>query len=211
MPVRTAIIEDNSPFAQTIVRHFSRPDSVVQCTAIYSSAEEAIKKLPSDPPQVAMVDIKLPGMSGIECIAHLREVCPEVIFLVLTSFDEDELVFEALKAGACGYLLKRTGPDELTAAINEAMAGGAPMSPQIARQVVSYFHPQQAQRLPSVLSEREDMIVELLAKGLRYKEISDQLGLSFETIRSYVKRIYGKLHVHSRTEAVTKWIGPPKR
>jgi DNA-binding NarL/FixJ family response regulator len=211
MPVRTAIIEDNSPFAQTFLRHFSRPDSVVQCTAVYSSAEEAIEKLPADPPQVAMVDINLPGMSGIECIARLREICPQVIFLVLTSFGDEELVFEALKAGACGYLLKRTGPDELTAAITDAVAGGAPMSPQIARQVVSYFHPQQAQPLPSVLSEREGEIIELLASGLRYKEISDQLGLSFETIRSYIKRIYGKLHVHSRTEAVTKWLGPPKR
>lgn len=211
MSIRTALVEDNAPFAQTFLRHFSRRDSVVRCTAVYSSAEEAIEKIPSDPPQVAMVDINLPGMSGIECVARLRESCPDVIFLVLTAFDDEELVFDALKAGACGYLLKRAAPDELTAAITEAVAGGAPMSPQIARQVVSYFHAKQSQPPPSVLSARESEIIELLANGLRYKEISDRLGLSFETIRSYVKRIYGKLHVHSRMEAVTKWLGPPQR
>ena len=127
-------------FALMIAKHFKRPGSGVQCVAVYGTAEEALEKLPADPPQVALVDINLPGMSGIECIARLRELCPELLCIVLTTFEEDALIFEALKAGACGYLLKRASPDELTEAIKQAVSGGAPMSPQIARQVVGFFH-----------------------------------------------------------------------
>ena len=207
MSIRTAIIEDNSAFAQTFERHFNRQDSGIRCTAVYGSAEEAIEKLPGDPPQVAMVDINLPGMSGIECIAQLRELCPGLLCIVLTTFEEESLIFEALKAGACGYLLKRSSPDELNEAIRQAVSGGAPMSPQIARQVVSYFHSAKPSPATAALSPRENEIIELLAGGLLYKEIAERLELSFETVRSYVKKIYEKLHAHTRTDAVLKWRG----
>jgi DNA-binding NarL/FixJ family response regulator len=205
MPIRTAIIEDNESFAMVFHNHFKRPGSEVLCVAVYGTAEEALKKLPAESPQVAMVDINLPGMSGIECIARLRELCPELLCIVLTTFEEDTLIFEALKAGACGYLLKRSSPEELMASIKDAVSGGAPMSPQIARQVVTFFHKRPPCKHESTLSPREREIIDLLASGLLYKEIAEKLDLKFETVRSYVKKIYEKLQAHSRMEAVTKW------
>jgi DNA-binding NarL/FixJ family response regulator len=205
MPIRTAIIEDNASYASTIEKHFKRPGSEVLCIAVYGTAEDAIAELPADAPEVALVDINLPGMSGIECIARLRELRPEMLCIVLTTFEEDALIFEALKAGACGYLLKRSSPDELTEAIKQAVSGGAPMSPQIARQVVSFFHTRPTRQDETTLSPREREIIDLLASGLLYKEIAEKLDLKFETVRSYVKKIYEKLHAHSRTEAVSKW------
>lgn len=205
MPIRTAIIEDNASYASTIVKHFKRPGSEVVCIAVYGTAEDALVGLPSDTPEVALVDINLPGMSGIGCIARLQELCPDLLCIVLTTFEEDALIFDALKAGACGYLLKRSSPDELTDAIQQAVSGGAPMSPQIARQVVSFFHTRPPRQDEARLSPREREIIDLLASGLLYKEIAVQLDLTFETVRSYVKKIYEKLHAHSRTEAVSKW------
>lgn len=207
MPIHTAIIEDNASFALTLDNHFKRPGSEVLCVAVYGTAEEALAELPAAAPQVALVDINLPGMSGIECIARLRELCPELLCIVLTAFEEDALIFEALKAGACGYLLKRCSPDELTEAIQQAVSGGAPLSPQIARQVVGFFHSRPPRKDESALSPREREIIDLLASGLLYKEIAEKLELKFETVRSYVKKIYEKLHAHSRTEAVSKWKG----
>jgi len=204
-PIQIALVEDNAPFARMFQKHFSRPDSAIQCTGLYRSAEAALKSLPLAPPQVALMDINLPKMSGIECIARLKETCPKTVFIVLTTFDEEELIFNALKAGACGYLLKRSSPAEITAAIREAVAGGAPMSPQIARQVVSFFHSRPAGDQADGLSARQEQIITLLARGLLYKEIASQLNLSYETIRSYVKIIYDKLHAHSRTDAILKW------
>ena len=208
MPIRTALIEDNAAFAQTFEKHFTRDGSDILCVGVYPTGESALKSIPHDPPQVVMVDINLPGMSGIECIARLTDFCPGLPCIVLTTFEEDTLIFDALKAGACGYLLKRSSPDELTAAIRQAVSGGAPMSPQIARQVVAYFR-RDSTRSPnaSVLSPREREIIDLLAQGLLYKEIAQQLELSFETVRSYVKKIYDKLKAHSRTDAVLKWRG----
>lgn len=207
MPIRVAIIEDNVPFAQMFQQHFAGPDEAVLCTAVYSTAEDALAGIPADPPEVVMVDINLPGMSGTECIARLRESCPQTACIVLTTFEEDTVIFEALKAGACGYLLKRSSPDELVDAVKQAISGGAPMSPQVARQVVGFFHQKPPVRSEVALSPRELEIIDLLAGGLLYKEIAERLDLSFETIRSYVKKIYEKLHVHSRTEAVLKWRG----
>jgi DNA-binding NarL/FixJ family response regulator len=210
MPIRTAIIEDNASFASTIDQHFKRPGSEVLCVAVYGTAEAALAELPAAVPQVALVDINLPGMSGIECIARLRELCPDLLCIVLTTFEEDALIFEALKAGACGYLLKRSSPDELTEAIKQAVSGGAPMSPQIARQVVSFFHTRPPRKDGTTLSPREREIIDLLASGFLYKEIAEKLDLKFETVRSYVKKIYEKLHAHSRTDAILKWQGKGK-
>jgi DNA-binding NarL/FixJ family response regulator len=204
-PIRTAIIEDDAPFARMFEDYFNRRGSGIRCMAVYASAVEALAKIPSDPPEVALVDINMPEMNGIEFISRIRTLCPSVICLVLTTFDDDSSVFDALKAGACGYLLKRSSPDEIVSAIEQAVGGGAPMSPHIARQVVGYFHTRPAPDSKDTLSERERQIIGLLATGLLYKEIAEKLDLTFETVRSYVKRIYEKLHVHSRTEAVNKY------
>jgi DNA-binding NarL/FixJ family response regulator len=204
-PIRTAIIEDDAPFARMFEDYFNRHGSGIKCVAVYSTATEALEKIPSDPPEVALVDINMPGINGIEFISRIRTLCPSVICLVLTTFDDDSSVFDALKAGACGYLLKRSSPDEIVSAIEQAVGGGAPMSPHIARQVVGFFHSRPAPGSNDTLSERERQIIALLATGLLYKEIAEKLDLTFETVRSYVKRIYEKLHVHSRTEAVNKY------
>ena len=204
---RIAIIEDDAPFARSFEEHFNRNRSDIRCIAVYSSAEEAIIKIESDPPDIAMVDINLPGMNGIECIMRLKSICPSTICLVLTTFDNNSMIFDALKAGACGYLLKRTAPADIAGAIREALAGGSPMSPNVARQVVSFFHRTPTPRNQSALTDREREVIDLLARGLLYKEVADRLNLSFETIRSHVKRIYEKLHAHSRTEAILKYRG----
>jgi DNA-binding NarL/FixJ family response regulator len=203
--IRTAIIEDDAPFARMFEDYFNRHGSRVKCVAVYPNAEEALRGIPLHPPDVALVDINMPGINGIEFISRIRTACPTLICLVLTTFDDDTSVFEALKAGACGYLLKRSSPDEIVSAIEQAVAGGAPMSPHIARQVVGFFHSRPAPDTQDTLSDRERQIIELLATGLLYKEIAGKLDLTFETVRSYVKRIYEKLHAHSRTEAVNKY------
>jgi len=207
-PIRTAIIEDDAPFAKMFQDYFNRRGSGIECVAVYPDGAAALEEIPANPPEVALVDINMPGMTGIEFITRIRVVCPSLICVVLTTFDDDSSVFDALKAGACGYLLKRSSPDEIVSAIEQAVAGGAPMSPHIARQVVGFFHARETQETrdrSGKLSERERQVIELLATGLLYKEIAEKLDLTFETVRSYVKRIYEKLHAHSRTEAVNMY------
>ncbi len=205
--IRTAIIEDDVPFAEAFHSYFSRANSPIQCLAVYHDAESAIANIPRDPPDVVVVDLHLPKVDGIECIRRLKTCCPSVQFLVVTAFDEDKMVFDALKAGASGYLLKRVAPAEIANAIWEVRAGGAPMSPHIARQVVGYFHSFRLSSRQDTLTGRERQVIELLATGMAYKEIGIRLDLSFETVRSYVKKIYEKLHAHSRHEAVMKYRG----
>ena len=205
--VRIAIIEDDAPFARSFEEHFNRSRSDIRCVAVFSSAEEALRGIAADPPDVAMVDINLPLISGIECIARLKSMCPSVICLVLTTFDNNSMIFDALKAGACGYLLKRTAPADIATAIKDVLAGGSPMSPNVARQVVGFFHRTPTPRNQTPLTDRERDVIELLARGLAYKEVADRLNLTFETVRSHVKRIYDKLHAHSRTEALLKYKG----
>ena len=146
----------------------------------------------------------LPG-SGIGCIRRLKLQCPEVLCLILTSYDNHTNIFDALKAGASGYLLKRPPPAEITAAIGQVCHGGSPMSPHIARQVVSFFHRSPAPESQAALTDREREVIELLATGSMYKEIAEHLAITLETVRSHVKKIYDKLHAHSRTEAVRKY------
>jgi DNA-binding NarL/FixJ family response regulator len=160
------------------------------------------------------MDINLPGMPGTECVSRLKTTAPTLPVLMLTVYDDSEKIFKSLMAGANGYLLKRTPKDKLLEAIRETISGGAPMSRQIARRVVQYFHeikqaPQPASRAPEVetLTEREEQVLALLAKGYAYKEISDLMRISFETVRTHVRSIYDKLHVHSRTEATLKYLG----
>jgi DNA-binding NarL/FixJ family response regulator len=204
-PIRTAIIEDDAPFASALEKYFGLPGSGIDCIAVYPSAEDVLRLLPQDPPAVALVDINLEQMNGIECISRLKTRCPEVLCLILTSYDNHASIFDALKAGASGYLLKRTPPAEIVASIQQVCEGGSPMSPHIARQVVSFFHRTPAPQSHAALTDREREVIELLATGSMYKEIADHLAITLETVRSHVKKIYDKLHAHSRTEAVRKY------
>ena len=215
MPVRIAMIEDDLPFAQTLQRYFSL-GSEVRCEAHYTTGEAALQHLPELTPDLVLVDINLPHMSGIEFVSRINETTPGLLCLMLTMYEESPLIFDALKAGACGYLLKRTPPREIVAGIVQAQAGGSPMSPQVARQVVSFFHrgmeaPTTASTPPdpemNVLADREREVLDLLSKGFLYKEIADQLNISTHTVNSHIRRIYEKLHVRSRAQAVAKYRG----
>lgn len=179
----------------------------LRCLSAYDSGEDALRGIPVEKPDVALVDINLPGMSGIECVARLKEQLPKLQVLMLTRFDDCELIFKALRAGASGYLLKKSLPDEIFNAIEQVHAGGAPMSMQIARKVVEHFHLiQQPKSEVEKLSKRELEVLTLLAKGLHYKEIGDKLEISLGSVRTYLQRIYEKLHVQSRTEATAKFL-----
>jgi len=207
--IRIAIIEDNATFARTIQKILERPGSGIGSAVVYPTAEMALDGIPQTKPELVLVDINLPGMTGIECIARLKERDPGLICLVLTTFDNNAMIFDSLKAGACGYLLKRTPPSEIVDAIFQARAGGSPMSPHIARQVVSYFHRSPEPASESRLSGPESEVIELLAKGLLYKEVADQLGITIDVVRRRVKKIYETLHAHTRMEAVNKYRGLP--
>ena len=207
MPIRIALVEDDPSVREGLILHLRRASNLM-LTAAYASAEEAMREVPSNLPDVILTDINLPGRSGIECVAALKAAHPQLQFLMLTVYDDSEQIFAALRAGASGYLLKRATPDELVAAIGEVREGGSPMSMQIARKVVSYFH-EIAKPSSEVekLTAREQAILSLLAKGSYYKEIAAELGISANTVRNHLHGIYGKLHVQSRTEAVLKYLG----
>jgi DNA-binding NarL/FixJ family response regulator len=207
-PIRIAFVEDDAPFAETLLKFF-KLSGAVDCAAVFHSAEVALAELPGLQPELVLVDINLPRMSGIEMVARLRELCPSTLCLILTMYEETPLIFDALKAGACGYLLKRTPPAEIITAIEQVHSGGSAMSPQIARQVVSFFHrtPVPAHEGLAALTERERAVLELLSKGFLYKEIAERLAISLDTVRTHLRKVYEKLHVHSRTEAVLKYLG----
>lgn len=204
-PIPIVLIEDNEPYAMALKKFFSLPDSVVDCQAIHETAEIALLEIPKDPPSVALVDINLPGANGIECIARLKESCPALVCLVLTMYEEDHLIFDALRAGACGYLLKRTPPVEIAEAIQVASAGGSPMSPHIARQVVGFFHRSPTPKPDRALTPREQEVLNLLIEGRFYKEIAQALGIGIDTVRTHIRKVYDKLHIHSRTEIIMKF------
>ena len=175
----------------------------------YSSAESALEGMASACPEVVLMDIQLPGMSGIECVGKLKAAHPAVLVLMVTVYDNNERIFDALAAGASGYLLKRDIPTKLMEALDDLLAGGSPMSSAIARKVVQHFQkPAPTRNEDHNLTPRERQILEQLAKGSLYKEIAWDLGIGFETVRSHIDNIYKKLHVRSRTEAVVKFLGP---
>ena len=207
MPIRIAFVEDDAPFAETLVLYFGLSETIV-CTRVFSTAEAALESIPSLDLDLVLVDINLPQMNGIELVARLKAANPAILCLMLTMYEETPLIFDALKAGACGYLLKRTPPAEIETAILQVHAGGSAMSPQIARQVVSFFHKTEpvTPRMES-LTDRERAVLELLSKGFLYKEIAEKLTISLDTVRTHLRKIYEKLHVHSRTEAVLKYLG----
>ena len=204
-PIPIVLIEDNEPYARALEKFFKLPGSTVECRAIYGSTEQALEEIPKNPPAVALVDINLPGQNGIECIARLKELCPQLVCLILTMYEEDHLIFDALRAGACGYLLKRTPPAEIADAIQVARDGGSPMSPNIARQVVGFFHRTPPPKPDHELTTREQQVLDLLIQGKLYKEISQELGVSIDTVRTHVRKVYDKLHIHSRTEIILKF------
>jgi DNA-binding NarL/FixJ family response regulator len=178
-----------------------------QCVCACASAEEALKLIPPTHPDIVLMDIFLPGLSGIECTMHLKTLLPDTRILILTASDDEEMVFPALEAGADGYLLKQAEPANLRAALLDLLRGGVPMTSGIARRVVDYFRHKAKSRDEFLrLAPREKELLVLLSKGYSDKEIADKLALSVETIHGYVKNIYKKMHVHSRTEAVAKYM-----
>jgi len=203
-PVRVALVEDDSQVREGL-RHLIESSGGCVCVGAYGSGEEALDKATGAKPDVVLMDINLPGISGIECIRALKERAPQLQIMMLTVFEDYDRIFCSLTAGASGYLLKQTPPAKLLEAILELRQGGSPMSMQIARRVVEAF--QKTENTASVLSPREKEIIALLAKGFLYKEIASQLTLSVETIRTHIHNIYEKLHVRTRTEAVMKVYG----
>lgn len=204
--ISVSIVEDEKNLCQSIST-FLNGSPGFRCVSIYGSAEAALQHLPKDQPDVVLMDINMPGMNGIECVRHLKAMIPKLQILMLTIYEDTDQIFNALAAGATGYLLKRLEPAELLQAIRDVYAGGSPMSNSIARKVVASF--QQANRAgeqPNLLSAREQTVLDCLAQGLAYKQIGDQLGISINTIRTHLRHIYEKLHVQSRTEAVAKYL-----
>jgi DNA-binding NarL/FixJ family response regulator len=209
--IKVALVED-SKVEREAISFLIHATPGFACVGALVSGEEALEKLPALGPDVVLMDIHLPGISGIDCIRQLKERLPSVRIMMLTVFEDHERIFKSLAAGATGYLVKKTPPAKLLEAIQELHNGGAPMSGQIARQVVAVFQePAPWSSGVSELSPREQEILRLLAQGLIYKEIADQLGISFGTVRTHICRIYEKLHVHSRHEAAFKVSGRADR
>jgi len=206
---KVAIVEDDARIREELAKLLERAPGF-DCLGTYPDGEAALAEIPKHLPDVVLMDINLPGMSGIDCVRRLKAACPSLQIVMLTVYDEVGQLFQSLMAGACGYLLKRTPADKLLEAITEARLGGAPMTRKIARKLVQYFHQfGSSSTEASILSKREQETLALLAEGFRYKEIAVKMNISFNTVREYVHSIYQKLHVSSRTEAVLKFQRQP--
>lgn len=207
MAISVAIVEDNPEIRRNLVR-FVDESPGFRCRVACGSAEEALRAIPAAVPDVVLMDIQLPGKSGIACTAELKALLPELRVMMLTVYEDNDAIFSALQAGASGYLLKRSAPARLLEAITDLHRGGAPMTGEIARRVIESFHRQQPKLHPQdKLTPKEEEILQLLTKGFGNKEISTKLDISYDTVRYHLKHIYDKLHVHSRTEAVLKYLG----
>ena len=200
------IVEDNKSL-QLLLENIIKDNDFCFCAGVCSSAEEALVAVPDLLPDVVLMDIGLPGMDGIECVRKLKPLCPGVEFMMCTIYDEDEKVFDALEAGANSYILKSTGPEEMLAAIADLSNGGSPMSSDIARKVVQSFQRKRNVKKEFGITPREEDVLKLLAKGLLYKEVADQLGISVKTMKKHIYNIYEKMHVHSKVEAINKFLG----
>jgi len=207
MAIKVAIIEDNDKIRDGLEIMINGSPEFV-CDGAYETAEEALKYLPSKRPDVVLMDIGLPGMSGIECVVALKKMLTDVQVMMLTVYADDERVFKSLSAGATGYILKNTMPAELFEAIKDVHNGGSPMSSSIARKVVQSFREtMRSSKEMGDLSDREREILSFVAKGYRDKEVAEKFFISHETVRKHLRNIYQKLHVRTRTEAVVKYIG----
>lgn len=207
MSIKVSIVEDDRETRESLCELVNGAAGL-SCLGTYPTGESALREVAANVPDVALVDINLPGMNGIECVSKLKAQLPSLQILMLTTYEDSDLIFNSLRAGAKGYLLKNMPPEELVQAVTQVHAGGAPMSMQIARKVVNYFH--EAQKLASEveqLTAREKEILALLSKGALYKEIADNLSISMSTVRTHIQHIYEKLHVQSRAEAARKYFG----
>ena len=202
--VKLAIVEDNKTTRESLKTIIDLSPGY-RCVCVCQTAEEALSLIPRHQPDVVLMDIQLPKMSGVECVMRLKESMPQVQVIMVTVYQDPDRIFRALRAGASGYLLKRAAPDMVLNAIRDVQQGGVPMSAEIARKVIGYFQTQPvASNDIEKLSPRELEILNLIAPGYSNKEIADRLGISIESIRWHLKNIYHKLHVHSRTEAASK-------
>jgi DNA-binding NarL/FixJ family response regulator len=215
-PLQITLVEDDSGIRATLSGMINETPGF-HCLETYPDAESALKGIPYNRPDVVLMDINLPGMSGVDCVGKLKAAAPGLPVLMLTVYDDSDMVFKSLMAGADGYLLKRTSREKLLESIQESLSGGAPMSRQIARRVIQFFHEMRQKPDPAPatkmdienlesLTEREYEILANLAKGFTYKEIATAVSISVETVRSHIRKIYEKLQVHSRTEAVLKFV-----
>jgi len=207
MKIKVSIVEDDFGTRENLLKVLqSAPE--LTCLHGYPDGETALREISSAIPDVVLMDIRLPGMSGIECVAKLKEKLPKVDVLMLTTYEESDLIFESLRAGATGYLLKNMPPAELINAVVQSRAGGSPISMRIARKIVGHFQQlNTAKSDTSSLTKREHEILSLLAKGYLYKEIADQLHISINTVRVHIQKVYEKLQVHSRSQAIMRFLG----
>ena len=206
MAIKVSIIEDDDWIRENLAAQIGRTGKFC-CAGSYQNGEDALKQLPQNPPDVVLMDINLPRMNGIECVRKLKSLLPTVQVMMLTVYEDSERIFNSLLAGASGYLLKRTPQAEILEAIEQVHQGNSPMSGHIARKVVQYFNQRGSPDSEiEKLSKREREVLDHLAQGIPYKEIADVLGLSIDTVRMHIKGIYGKLHVHSRGEAVARYL-----
>jgi DNA-binding NarL/FixJ family response regulator len=206
-PTSIALVEDDPSLLKILADTLdASPDWEVAGT--FADADAALLAIPSKPPKVVLMDIQLPGMSGIECVARLKELCPDIQVMMVTVYDNNDRIFEALAAGANGYLLKRDVPDKLIQSLEELIEGGSPMSGAIARKVVQHFRKTPpSENQDHNLTPRETEILNHLVNGALYKEIASDVGIGYETVRTHIRNIYAKLHVRTRTEAVVKYLG----
>lgn len=206
MLIKVAIVEDNTGIRENWAKLIDATAGL-RCLCVCNSGEEGLKRIPQQEPDVVLMDLNLPKISGIECTARLKAQLPRLQILVVTVHADNDRVFSALQAGASGYLLKRAKPDELVEAIRDVMRGGVPMTGEIARKVITSFRrPAAAPIEDAKLTHREEDILILLTQGYANKEIADRLNVSFDTVRTHLCHIYEKLHVRSRTEAATKYL-----
>ena len=204
MSIRVAIVEDLDEIRNGLAYLIGASDGF-DCVATFTNAEDALRDLPDLRPDTVLMDVGLPGMSGISCIRELKQNVPEIQFMMLTVFEDDETIFQSLQAGATGYILKKTPPSKILESLKDLHAGGSPMSGEIARKVVQAFQKMgQSHKEVENLTAREHEILSYLAKGYRYKEIAEALFVSVETVRTHIRNIYEKLQVRSRTEALLK-------
>jgi DNA-binding NarL/FixJ family response regulator len=204
MEVSVSVVEDDAPSRRMMVGWINKTEGF-QCISNHASGEAALKELPDIKPEVVLMDINLPGMNGMECVSRLKPLLPDTQFVMLTVYEDSDHIFRALQSGATGYLLKETPRSELFDALREVHRGGSPMTSNIARKVVRSFQVPPADPAIEDLSTREREVLELLARGYLYKEIADALKISVPTVNTYIRRIYEKLHVRSRAQAVAKY------